>query len=780
MISLCLIGKNETEEFNRLLDNVQPFVDEVVLVANGGDKRFERAMRKRGVRVFREPFPRYHQRYGHFDFSSARNSSFAKARGSVILWLDKDDILDHPERVPGLAQRIISGETDWIHLEYIYARDRWGNVIARHWKPRLIRSGTGKWEKTVHENLEQKTALLHDQDDTVKVLHEWSEEDAKRSAARNLEILLAEYAHDGEKTDPRTLLYLGNTLYGMERYAEAAAFYIQHIRRTGSEEDKYFSLHGAANCLNLIGERERAIKLALEATLIFPDWATAYFDLGKFCLDKLDYRRGIAWLLVGLSKKVPQTLLVLNDLDYTVHPMSLLAQAYLNIGEYKKARAVAESLHRIAPTMPVVKELLSLTEEALKLEDFVASFLLVAETVKEREPAHLEALFNTLPASLADDARIQMKRREVLPPATWPRRSIVFYCGDSLEDWAPPQLEKGIGGSETAVIFMARELQRLGWQVTVYNRCGSLAGTYDGVVYKPYYHFNPQDVFDVLIFWRSPSFALLKARARLRYLWMHDRLEPGDFNDRILNNLDKVMFLSRYHRSVFPNVPENKVFYTRNGIHLPLFQEIDSEKIPRDTKRLLWQSSYDRGIEHYLDVVAELKRSVPDLVPVVCYGWNSFDKIYAGNEERMAWKSVIEQRFRELGVLHLGRVGLKDVLRENARAGIWLYPTGFWEISCIGAMQAQAAGAFPVTTDYAALNETVQRGIKVRGVTEYMKVPEKVKKEMAETVLGIITSPNKNEQEGERREMVSWAREYFSWSKVAEEWDKEFGGFVSR
>ena len=41
-------------------------------------------------------------------------------------------------------------------------------------------------------------------------------------------------------------------------------------------------------------------------------------------------------------------------------------------------------------------------------------------------------------------------------------------------------------------------------------------------------------------------------------------------------------------------------------------------------------------------------------------------------------------------------------------ARIWLYPTRFDEISCVAAMEAQAAGLCAVTTDSAALAETMK------------------------------------------------------------------------
>ena len=54
------------------------------------------------------------------------------------------------------------------------------------------------------------------------------------------------------------------------------------------------------------------------------------------------------------------------------------------------------------------------------------------------------------------------------------------YDGDTLH-------KQGLGGSESAVILMSRELVKLGFEVTVFNNCldstNSSPGIYDGVRY---------------------------------------------------------------------------------------------------------------------------------------------------------------------------------------------------------------------------------------------------------------------------------------------------------
>jgi hypothetical protein len=84
----------------------------------------------------------------------------------------------------------------------------------------------------------------------------------------------------------------------------------------------------------------------------------------------------------------------------------------------------------------------------------------------------------------------------------WTKNSIVIYSNNRyyhVEDWSPLSINKGIGGSQEAVIYLSQKLTTLGYQVTVFNRCGDMEGEYNGVVYQSVDKFNPEDNFNVFI-----------------------------------------------------------------------------------------------------------------------------------------------------------------------------------------------------------------------------------------------------------------------------------------
>lgn len=195
-----------------------------------------------------------------------------------------------------------------------------------------------------------------------------------------------------------------------------------------------------------------------------------------------------------------------------------------------------------------------------------------------------------------------------------------------------------------------------------------------------------------------------------------------------------------------------------------------SKEVKRDPYRIIWASSYDRGLEWLLQMWPEIKKQVPQTTLHLFYGWQLFDTIHANNPERQAWKKKMNAMFDQEGITHHGRVGHEELEREFKKSGIWSYPTDFTEIFCITAAKAQCFGAIPVVSDYAALKETVKYGVKVP-----LDEPYKCRtKEWQETYVKALVDQLSSDNDGERESMMDWAKNKFAWSSVAKEWAKEF------
>ena len=179
-------------------------------------------------------------------------------------------------------------------------------------------------------------------------------------------------------------------------------------------------------------------------------------------------------------------------------------------------------------------------------------------------------------------------------------------------------------------------------------------------------------------------------------------------------------------------------------------------------------SANERGLRILLDIWPDVKKAVPKATLDAYYGWNSFDAINRDNPERMAWKASMITKMKELnGVTERGRIGQDDLHKEIFKSGIFAYPCAFPEVSCITAMKAQAAGAIPVTSDYANLKDIIHYGDKVpMGDFEDADI-ERYKQHLISWLL----YPEK--QEAVRNKMMKWARTNLTWQKVAEDWNAE-------
>lgn len=346
---------------------------------------------------------------------------------------------------------------------------------------------------------------------------------------------------------------------------------------------------------------------------------------------------------------------------------------------------------------------------------------------------------------------------------------IIFYCGNSIEEWSPKSEATGIGGSEEATVNMARELAKLGHEVAVYNRCGDADGTYDGVIYENYEYFKGDETCDVLIYWRQPEYVAKYRRANAKrvYLWLHDVVPEYDILPVKLF-VDGIFVLSNYHAGLFPHLKE-KLIVTQNGINPDHF----TKKMGRNPKKVVYGSSYDRGLKELLECWGEVKLAEPEAELVYFYGKGGLEK--AGHSEFI---EEIEHLSKQDGVTCLDRISHTEVAEQFLTAGVWAYPCWFPEISCITAMKAQAGGAVPVVTPTAALQETVKWGLTTREPRdERGSLPwgSKMKPAlMDEFTRLVIQALDPNFQNGFRQQMMDETVKYNAWMVVAKTWETLF------
>lgn len=375
----------------------------------------------------------------------------------------------------------------------------------------------------------------------------------------------------------------------------------------------------------------------------------------------------------------------------------------------------------------------------------------------------------------------------------WEKGTLVIYTGPAWEAWSPRSLtEGGIGGSETAVIHMARELSSK-YRVIVFGDCLEQAGKYDGVVYRPYTDFPTfvdQNWIDVLVMSRTLEPLKLPVRAGRKLCWVHDIwLSQVNALPAEQAQVEAFLCLSDWHKEFFcqhHGVDPARVRVTRNGIDLSRFSRVGEQ--PRDRYRFIYSSSPDRGLDALLDMWPKIREIAPEANLRVFYGFDNWNKSITrrGDAEQAAFRDRVTAGLKQPGIEVFGRVSQDRLAEEMMRASVWAYPTYFWETFCITALEAQAAGLAVVTSDLAGLKDSVKTGVRVT-VSDYWQSWGTVRgPEYQAAFLSAVERALRDDSviEAARRDgpavsrSVQWKHESqassFSWKDIARAWVTSF------
>ncbi len=298
-----------------------------------------------------------------------------------------------------------------------------------------------------------------------------------------------------------------------------------------------------------------------------------------------------------------------------------------------------------------------------------------------------------------------------------PRRGeVAIWCGPGWERWSPMDIAmKGLGGSETAAVRLAEELDALGYLVTVYGEVEDCA--FRSVIYRHWERFDGMEHRQAVICSRNPSLFDRPIKARNRILWVHDT-DCGDvLTQKRADQIDAFVTLSKWHHDhfagVYPFIGTGRLHQFRNGINLRLF---DPQPWEGRAQRVLYTSSPDRGLDQLLKLWPRVLEQVPDAELAFCYA-PVYQKVADSDPRVGAFRDSITALADQPGVVQLPAQPQPELAKLMCHSRVWAHPSWFGngnapfhETSCIGAMEAQAAGCYVIASDWGALRETVRAG----------------------------------------------------------------------
>lgn len=307
------------------------------------------------------------------------------------------------------------------------------------------------------------------------------------------------------------------------------------------------------------------------------------------------------------------------------------------------------------------------------------------------------------------------------------------YDGNTLS-------KRGLGGSESAVILMAKQLHKVGFEVTVFNSCvdkEASPGVYEGVVYHDLTSLDSPNSFkfDIVISSRTvipflepnnwqyyfdlnpQRFISIKQKAKLKVVWMHDTFLRGDeILEQMLTNgdIDEVFTLSDFHTTYVTNcdhgrrrlfeVMKNKVFQTRNGIVRYKHSVNIKEK---DPYLYVYNASVTKGMIPLVENMWErIKQQIPEAKLKIIGGYYRFRENAEPDEQEKKWRELVQKyENTNLDIEFLGIIKQSEIAEILARASFFLLPGAFPETFGISTLEAIAYNCTPITTRFGALEE---------------------------------------------------------------------------
>ena len=303
---------------------------------------------------------------------------------------------------------------------------------------------------------------------------------------------------------------------------------------------------------------------------------------------------------------------------------------------------------------------------------------------------------------------------------------------------------RGLGGSESALSFMAAELAALNFNVTVFNNCNTdhaKPGLYDGVNYRPLSDLAFDHKFDIVISSRTvipftdPSeykdlrdgralayqhmdlYDRIVSNAKIRILWMHDTFCLGDQlleKLAVSNRITDLFVLSDWHLTYISNcdhgnrrnfeVLKKKLFITRNGAKI---YDREVNIAAKDPNLFVYNASVTKGMVTLVERVwPRVKQYIPQAKLKVIGGFYLFDTKDEPDEQEKKWRELANNpNNTQLGIEFTGVITQKEVASIMSEANFMIYPNSFPETYGISTLESILYNTPVITCRFGALEE---------------------------------------------------------------------------
>lgn len=340
---------------------------------------------------------------------------------------------------------------------------------------------------------------------------------------------------------------------------------------------------------------------------------------------------------------------------------------------------------------------------------------------------------------------------------------LVFFDATNWDYDINTALEVGLGGSQSALCYLAVELRQRGQDVAVIN----------GVPHRRTSHdvqfFPRSDPASEVLVDTCDAMIVLNAALGVRLretgikcplvLWQHhDANQPAAEplkNPEERAQWNRIVFLTEWQRERYRQTLRIENAEIIGNAVAPPFLEQEVRTPWFETGRppvCAYASTPFRGLSELLDCWLEIRSEIPG-VRLKVY---SDMRLYQVSDHLYA--SLYERCRRMEGVEYIGSIGQRALAKELARCDYLTYPNTFDETFCIVASEAAAVGCVPIVPPNGALPETL-------GSAAIWAL-----RDFPATVIDALRHPEIGHQR--RQQAIARLRTECTWAKRAVEWER--------
>lgn len=361
------------------------------------------------------------------------------------------------------------------------------------------------------------------------------------------------------------------------------------------------------------------------------------------------------------------------------------------------------------------------------------------------------------------------------------RIALIDFMGYRYDAGTPER--EPIGGSQSAVCYLARALVAQGCAVTLFNGSPE-PGESHGIPVRPVEETVQGALAGfqlAIVSGGAPAAfpALLAQRPEPRPILVY---WTGHMTDQPASRLladptfrdfwDGFAFVSRWQAGRFAAefaIPATRIAVMGNAA-APAFEEVARSGPPPLAERLAapvlaYTSTPFRGLDLLLAAFPLIREEVPE-VRLRIY---SSMAVYQVPGDRDPYAPLYRRAMETPGVEYIGAVSQPRLAREMREVTALAYPNTFEETYCIAALEAMAAGCLVASCDRGALPETTAGfGILMKAPPE----PARHAEQFADMAIWLLTAARQDPApfEARQRGQLAHVLATGTWTARAREW----------